>query len=371
MRTLTIYFQDQQYQSSWLHPGWKLINNIQTVEIYVMLNMSPNLFMGRTTHLKLKIHLPSLENYTCNIHQGSELADLLKQTKLIMWDEAPMTHKFCFEALDRSLVDIMSTTSNDLILFGGNVVVFGGDFRQILLVVPRGYRSDIVHAIINSSYLWHQCIILTLSKNMRLQNNGNASEIKEFSKWILKVGGEKLSETNDGFVEVDIPEELLILDFDNPIDAIVCITYPNLQHHYKDEEFLQSKAILISTIEIVDQINEYVMSIIPGEKRNTRVQIHDANEIEAVNILTPEYLNSFSIFSILNHKIKLKVGTPIMLLRNLDQVEGLCNGIRVVVIKMTNHVLEAMIASGKNIGNFIYVPRMSMLHLNLHGFQAY
>ncbi|KAF1891803.1 hypothetical protein Lal_00031612 [Lupinus albus] len=189
---------------------------------------------NRTTHSKFKILVPNLENSTWNIHQSSKLADLLKQTKLIIWDENPMMHKFCFEVLDRSLADIMGTTSNDSILFGGKVVVFGGNFRQILSVIPRGCRLDIVHATINSSYIWHKCRILILSKNMRLQNNNNTIEIKEFSEWILKVGDEKLYEPNDGCVEIDIPKELLIIDFDNPIDAKVCSTYPNLQHHYKD-----------------------------------------------------------------------------------------------------------------------------------------
>ncbi|KAF1888130.1 hypothetical protein Lal_00039170, partial [Lupinus albus] len=61
----------------------------------------------RTTHYKFKIPVLSLENSICNIHKGSELAGLLKQTKLIIWDEAPMSHKFCFEALDKSLGHIM------------------------------------------------------------------------------------------------------------------------------------------------------------------------------------------------------------------------------------------------------------------------
>ncbi|KAF1891837.1 hypothetical protein Lal_00031647 [Lupinus albus] len=86
----------------------------------------------------------------------------------------------------------------------------------------------------------------------------------------------------------------------------------------------------------------------------------DANEIEAVNILTPEFQNSLSTSSLLNHNIELKVGTPIMLLKNLDQTEGLCNSTRLTMTKMTNHVLEAKIISGKNIGHIIYIPRMSM-----------
>jgi ATP-dependent DNA helicase PIF1 len=58
-----------------------------------------------------------------------------------------MAHKFCFEALDKFLKDIMS--NNDV----PSTKIFGGDFRQILPVIPRGTRSDIVHASLNASYI--------------------------------------------------------------------------------------------------------------------------------------------------------------------------------------------------------------------------
>jgi len=74
-----------------------------------------------------------------------------------------MTHKFCFEALDRTLNDIMRKENKSNSVFGGNVIVFRGDFRQILPIIPRGNRSNIVHATINASYLWDQCQILTLT----------------------------------------------------------------------------------------------------------------------------------------------------------------------------------------------------------------
>ena len=61
---------------------------------------------GRTAHSKFKISVPIFEDSTCNILQGSQLAELLNQTNLIIWDEAPMAHKFCFQALDQSLTDI-------------------------------------------------------------------------------------------------------------------------------------------------------------------------------------------------------------------------------------------------------------------------
>lgn len=57
--------------------------------------------------------------------------------------------------------------------FGGKVVVLGGDFRQILLVIPRADRAGIVMATINSSVLWNHCRVFKLTKNMRLRHNPN------------------------------------------------------------------------------------------------------------------------------------------------------------------------------------------------------
>jgi ATP-dependent DNA helicase PIF1 len=68
------------------------------------------------------------------------LAELIKVSALIIWDEAPMTHRHCFEALDRTLRDILSEEkpANAIVPFGGKPVVLGGDFRQILPVVRKG-----------------------------------------------------------------------------------------------------------------------------------------------------------------------------------------------------------------------------------------
>jgi len=219
---------------------------------------------GRTAHSVFKIPIPTFDCSICNIEKGSEIAELLKLTKLIIWDEAPMAHKFCFEALDKTLKDIMSSSTS---IFGGKIVVFGGDFRQILPVIPRGSRSDIVHETINASYIWDHCQVLTLTKNMRLQTcaqSSDAAELNEFSQWILDIGDGKISEPNDGNAEIKIPSELLITNFDDPIQAIVRSTYPNLMENYKNEDFWQSRAILASTNEVIDQINEYVLGLIPG-----------------------------------------------------------------------------------------------------------
>ena len=73
---------------------------------------------GFKFHLLLKIQL-------CNISKKSSLAKLLQCTKIIIWDEAPVYKQQPIECLDKIIRDI-----NDCdILFGGKVIVLGGDFR--------------------------------------------------------------------------------------------------------------------------------------------------------------------------------------------------------------------------------------------------
>jgi hypothetical protein len=66
----------------------------------------------------------------CHIKRGTFLADLILEFSLIIWDEAPMTHRHCFESLDRSMCDILGqvNTSNFDRIFGGKIVLLGGDF---------------------------------------------------------------------------------------------------------------------------------------------------------------------------------------------------------------------------------------------------
>jgi ATP-dependent DNA helicase PIF1 len=94
----------------------------------------------------------------------------VRAAKLIIWDEAPMMHRWCFEAVDRSMRDIMSKNDplNEFRPFGGMTVVLGGDFRKILPVVRKGSRQDIIDASINSSKIWAYCNVSRLTVNMRL-----------------------------------------------------------------------------------------------------------------------------------------------------------------------------------------------------------
>ncbi|XP_058721741.1 uncharacterized protein LOC131593305 [Vicia villosa] len=160
--------------------------------------------------------------------------------------------------------------------------------------------------------------------------------------------------------------EFLISNFSNPIKAIVKDAYPDLIHNYLDSNYLQSRAILASTIEVVDDINQYITNLLPGEKKeyfsSDCIDKSDATKFDAYEHVTPEFLNALKTLGWPNHLIRWKVGATIMLMLNLDHSEGLCNGTRLTVTRLVAHVIEAKIISGKNIGNTINIPRISLSH---------
>jgi len=119
------------------------------------------------------------------------------------------------EGVSYTFRDILcvSNLESEFMPLGGKVVVLGGDFRQILPVIPRGPKHDVVDASINSLRLWKYCRVLKLTKNMRLQTGSSSSdvnELKEFSNWILNVGDGNIGENNDGEAEIEILNDMLI-----------------------------------------------------------------------------------------------------------------------------------------------------------------
>ncbi|XP_016566108.1 uncharacterized protein LOC107864263 [Capsicum annuum] len=178
---------------------------------------------GRTSHSKFAIPLNATEDSTCNIKQGNLLASLIVKTKLIIWDEGPTMHRYCFEALDKTLRDILrfEDISNLDRPFGVKTVVLGGDFRQILPVITKD--------------------------------------------WILAVGDGMIGNSVDGIGKVPIPDDVLISDCEDPVSAIVNSTYTDFYSHYSDVTYIQKRAILAPTLDMVESINEHMVSLNQSE----------------------------------------------------------------------------------------------------------
>ncbi|XP_016185048.1 uncharacterized protein LOC107626664 [Arachis ipaensis] len=224
----------------------------------------------RTAHSRFKIPLNITEDSVCNIKPGFPQAMLLLKAKLIIWDEAPMISRYCYEVPDKCLGDIMrcSPTYSKYLPFGGKVVVLGGDFRQILSVILQGSRQDIIHSTVNSSYLWKFCQVLKLTKNMRLSVRTTASDQDETEQ------------------------------FEN----------------MSSKDLFKARTILAPTLDIVKEVNNHLMAIIPGEKKlylSDSICMDEGNIESQLDLYSSELLNSINYFGLPPHKLILKIGNNV------------------------------------------------------------
>jgi hypothetical protein len=327
---------------------------------------------GRTGHSRFRIPIEIDERSICNISRGTNLAELIQRTSLVLWDEAPMTNRRCFEALDRSMRDILSVDDKARanVPFGGKTVVFGGDFRQALPVVEGGSKIEIINASLIKSYLWKEIKVRYLRTNMRLTDPSLMEEqrasLNAFADWVLGIGnGSVPCAAKDGELIpswITIPRDLLLLPKTDDISAIIDCVYEDFAAKYNDGEYLARRAIVCPKNSVADDINKAVLARVPGHA----VEYSSCDSIsksmdhvgDADLLYTPEFLHSIDLSNFPCHLIQLKLGVPIMLLRNINQSMGLCNGTRLIVTRLGEWVLEARVITGSHTGELVCIPRI-------------
>ncbi|GJY45174.1 DNA helicase [Tanacetum coccineum] len=188
-------------------------------------------------------------------------------------------------------------------------------------------------------------------------------KVSTFAKWLLAIGDGSIGIPDECDPEntswVEIPDSYRIPDEENGITNLIKFIYDDDTLQYPTPQKLQEKVIVCPKNEIVDIINAKVMSKIPGKAHiytsydETLPYGHDGGEIEM--LYPKEYLNTLSFAGLPPHRLELKIGTPIILLRNINIVGGLCNGTRLIVKQLFPKVIEAQIVTGTKIGQKVYV----------------
>ncbi|GFV78837.1 ATP-dependent DNA helicase [Trichonephila clavipes] len=285
---------------------------------------------GKTAHsaFKLPLNLHHSESVNCNISKQSDMAHVLREAKLIIWDECTMEHKKGIEALNRTLQDIRGCNQ----IMGGLTVLLSGDFRQTLPVVFRGTRADIVKACVKTPFLWPHIKVVSLKINMRvhLQHDLRA-EI--FSKLLIDIGDGKIKEMEG---RINIPERL-----GNIVGDLITLTeriYPNIHQIGIDcSSWLKERAILTPTNDSANNINNFLLNKLTS-KHAKYESVDSVMEAEDAVYYSVEFLNTLNPPGIPPHVLNLKIGAPIMLLRNLN-LPKLCNGTKLQVKNLHNNVI--------------------------------
>jgi hypothetical protein len=281
---------------------------------------------------------------------------LLSITSLIIWDEALMLNRNTFEAVDRCLRDIR----RDDRLFGGVTVVFGGDYQQILPVITRATQPDIVSASLFCSPIWQQLRLLKLLRNMRVQDDPVE---QQFAQWQVDVGHGRLSDEEGN---VHIPPGFCCPQ--NTVESLIEQIYPNIGtplHPPHADLFFSERAILSARNADVNSLNHTILDLFPGELIEAQsadsVIDDDENNQDGELLYPTEYLNSITSSGLPLAHLRLKVGCPLMLLRNLDPQRGLCNGSRGILTRMTDRVMEMRLISGTHEGETHFIPRIKLI----------
>ena len=314
------------------------------------------LHMGRTFHSRMKAPLTPTEESTLQINGQSGLAKLIRMAKLLMIDEATMLDRYQLEAMDRSLRDIMNKPDTP---FGGKTLVLTGDFRQCLPVLPGASRARTVNASINQSILWKHFKVLKLLENIRVQVNGDPV-LNEFDKWTLNIGN-----GTDG-EQISLPEDITAIIDPNvakenwregqSMKTFCDEVFPDLNENIKNPSWLEGRAILTPTNKEVDAINDLMESRISGEgiKLKSADKVEDPSDSYRFNV---EYLNKLQPNGFPGHILSLKPGMPLMLLRNINPKEGLCNGTRLIFREAVNNKLLRCTVTGT--GKEVLIPRIT------------
>nr|CAD2192841.1 unnamed protein product [Meloidogyne enterolobii] len=262
--------------------------------------------------------------------------------------------------LDRLLRDVCSKDQH----FGGKCIVLGGDWRQLAPVVEQGTREDQVHESIRVNTLFLEAfetlrflflkisfVIYSLTINMR-----TAPGQKELRGWLDYIGeGLHYTSMQQGRPEeLVVPKKLLNTSLEQMIDfCFPCAINANI---------IKDSALLCPTNVSVDFINDVAMKKLAGApvtynsidsplEQNVENSSHRSDvNLEALHNETPSGLPP--------HKLVLKAGAPVMLLRNLDITRGLCNGTRMQIKKMSSENLFCRLLTGPREGQEYVIPRV-------------
>ena len=344
--------------------------------------------LGHTAHSRFKIPIEINQTSFCGFTQSTEVAKMLKKTKMIVWDEASMAHRHCFEAVDRSIVDVMGPEVPSQI---SRLVC--GDFLQVPTVVTKGSIAQIIRASLGKSPLmWSRFMRMQLPTNMRVKTRADAGQAEEaslveaFGKWLSAIGdgdirsavvlqaeesargtpaqgfdlekvlraalplasgqrGARRRSPRPGSTAVEqcttkirIPRAMC-LPKGSGMQELLKSVLPEMSlvnpTNAAALDPMGERMILTTVNKDIIDLDEVDIDQVPGEALTyCSIDTVSDEDIEFAEVYTTEFLNTIYHSSVPTHAMVLKVGRTVMLFRNLAAQNGDCNGTRQLATRL-------------------------------------
>ncbi len=201
----------------------------------------------------------------------------------------------------------------------------------------------------------------------------NSEKQREFAKWVLNVGDGRLpaiiGEKGVDPDWIEIPSHMRLPSEHCSLRGLIRTIYPDHWCHSRNAMYLMQRSILAPKNTNVDEVNNAILESL-FEESHTYLSVNSLTPTEegasvaagvSMDSLYPvEFFNTLQFGDIANHELELKVGVLILLLRNLNQSIGLCNGTRLIVKRLGQCVIEAKIITGNNVNKRVFIPRIIM-----------
>ena len=205
-----------------------------------------------------------------------------------------------------------------------------------------------------------------LNENKRVTARRNAGTVddtlKAFDEWTLSVG-DGVAQVVEGENRIRLPEELCMeIDPSKQLDGMTKFCeeiWPRLEQNYMDVGYLEGRAILAPTNKKVDEINGLLSRKLPGQQ----IVLCSADMLtdeEDPFRFSVEYLNTLEPSGLPGHRLLLKPGMPLMLLRNLNSKKGLCNGTKLIFNRVLGTTVLECTISGDHHRRSVFIPRVTL-----------
>jgi hypothetical protein len=315
---------------------------------------------GMTAHSTFKLSLHPTGDETSALSKLSDMAHLLQQRcSLIVIDEVTMLHTALIDQVDRTLRDICPDSN---LPFGGMPVVLAGDFGQTLPIVRHGGELDQAAASLSSgtSPIWLQLRHFILTQNMRVRrliatNDSSAQRLEAWEQHLLDVRDGTLGPAYNIPPHMQAPA--------GGISALLQWVFGDLPVGGPSDEVLQ-RAILTPLRRHVHAINHAMYDLLPIQSDTHQRTYIAADELapgsEAAAV-SPDVMATLQPDGLPTHTLPLKVGMPVMMLRNICGVMGLANGTRLRVTALLHRCIQCRILTGNKSGNTVLIPRIALV----------